>query len=100
MGAPDGAFSINFAPAQQISANLATYTRDIQKMVEDLKTYTDAKLQYWEASAQLEYADAKTIWDAAIIDLNEKLGNAQRILTEIITNYETTEAKNTASWAK
>jgi len=100
MAAPDGAFSINFAPAHQISSDLAGYTRQIQEMVENLKTYSDAKLQYWEASAQVEYADAKAIWDGAIIQLNQKLADAQRILEEIIINYETTEAKNKGLWAK
>lgn len=91
-------YQFNFGAADQTRDQMATITKRIQTMLEELHSNVQGSLQNWESSAREQYNVSKQKWDAAAAEMPKCLNRAEVSLQEISNGYLKVEHTGAGMW--
>lgn len=91
-------YTFDFTMADSVRDHMATTTKNIISMLENLHNEVSTSLASWESGAREEYNRAKTEWDAAAARMPQSLGQAELALSEISGGYLQVEHWGANRW--
>ena len=91
-------YTFDFNMADGVRDHMATATKNIISMLENLHNEVSTSLANWESGARDQYNQAKTEWDAAAAQMPQSLGQAESALSEISSGYLQVEHWGANRW--
>lgn len=91
-------YTFDFTMADSVRDHMATTTKNIISMLENLHNEVSTSLANWESGAREEYNRAKADWDAAAAQMPQSLGQAELALSEISGGYLAVEHWGAGRW--
>jgi len=91
-------YTFDFTMADGVRDHMATITKSIISMLENLHSEVSTSLASWESGAREQYNQAKAEWDAAAAQMPQSLGQAETALSEISNGYLQVEHYGAGRW--
>jgi len=87
-----------FAEISNAASTIATSSKTIDDLNDQLKTKVDSTLAGWEGNAGEAYLQAQRNWDAASADLNQVLAAIGVAVQQASEAYAQAEQTNASRW--
>jgi WXG100 family type VII secretion target len=91
-------YTFDFNMADGVRDHMASITKNIISLLENLHNEVSSSLASWESGARDEYNRAKQEWDAAAAQMPQSLGRAEQALAEISNGYLSVEHFGANRW--
>ncbi len=78
--------------------SLSKASRDLQSVLEDLKSQLRAHLQDWSGNAREEYQIIQDRWDKRAIEMNNVVTEMGKVLGQISQGYDDNETRVAGRW--
>lgn len=78
--------------------SLSKANRDLQSVLEDLKSQLAAHLQDWAGSAREEYRNVQNRWDNQAVEMNNVVAEMTKVLGQISQGYDDNERRVAGRW--